>query len=517
MPDGPGYIASLDIGTTTIRCQIFDSRAKIRGNSFDQVKIHFGASSGVEIDPDELWDSIIQVVKTAVQDAEISISEVKSLAIATQRATFITWRRDTGQHLHRFITWKDLSAVELTKKVNSSWRIKIMKQAAWFGHFITRITSLGVLSHINFASTHVSMRFLHILQTNQEVQEALQQNNLLFGTVDTWIIYKLTGGQLYVTDISNASATGLYDPFNLCWSFIPRYIGIGKISFLPTVVENDFQYGETLQKIFGVPIKIGAVMSDQSASMYGSGCCKENDVKLTLGTGAFLNLNTGQHIRRTAHGLYPLVGWKISKKMVYLTEVACSDAGSLIQWLMENESLQHPEDLTKIATSVKDNGGVYFIPAFSGLGPPFNNETATSGFIGIKPDTKRAHMVRAVLESIVYRTTLAYNLLEETCGSGKRTYIRLDGGVSKSDFICQLLSNLTNLLVKRVNLEMATLGAALLAGQLCDFWKDPSDVVDLSKVEDIFKPTNNETIVKEIKTDFRNWQIAAQRFMNWYG
>ncbi|CAG9765843.1 unnamed protein product [Ceutorhynchus assimilis] len=453
--------------------------------------------------------------KLANSYGDLSIKQVNSLAISTQRGTFITWRKDTGVPLHNFITWKDLRAAELIKQINGSWKMMALRTGSFLLHFLTRITKLAVLSHLKFASSHVTIRLLWFLQNHPEVQKALQEQNLMFGTLDTWLIYKLTKGKFYVTDISNASATGMFDPFSLCWSFLPKIFKI-PIDIFPMVVDNSYDFGEVTKDIFGEGIKIGAVMSDQSASMYGSCCFNKNDIKVTLGTGAFLNLNTAERIQGVSHGMYPLVGWKNENEVVYLAEVACSDAGSLMQWMLAIGLISNSEESSYIANSVKDNGGVYFIPAFSGLGPPINNESAATGFIGIKPTTNKAHMIRAVLESIAYKIAMAYDLLNSECPTTSLMYIKADGGVSKNDFICQLLANLTNLNVKRSKFEMATLGVAYFAGQSCGFWKSKEDILKIDRVEDVFKPTENQTLAKELRDNLENWQRAADRFTSWY-
>lgn len=464
--DSIGYIAALDVGTTTVRCQIINQQGTYVGSAFGKVKLHYRDISSVEIDPEELWTDIIRVIKEAIKDANTNVRNIRSLGISTQRCTFITWRKDNGKPFHNFITWKDLRASDLIKEINKSWKIWALHMGTYLAYIFTRHLKFGMVSRLKFASNHVTIRLLWLLQNNREVQKALFEKNLMFGTMDTWLIYKLTGGKTYVSDISNASATGMYDPFSLCWSFIPKYINV-PISLLPPVVDNDYEFGETLPDIFGVPIQIGAVMADQSASMYGSCSFKINDIKLTLGTGGFLDNNTGSSIHGSLNGMYPLVGWRIKNKLVYLSEVPCSDAGSLIEWMLAVGLIPTPNESTIIANNVKHNGGVYFIPAFSGLGPPINNETASSGFIGIKPNTGKEYMVRAVLESIVYRTAMAYGLIKKE-DDKKFTCLRIDGGVSKNDFICQMLADLTNLTIKRMSSEMATVGVAYVAGLSCD-------------------------------------------------
>ncbi|XP_066245713.1 putative glycerol kinase 5 [Euwallacea similis] len=509
--DSLGFIAALDIGTTTLRCQIIDHTGRCRGASFNKIKLLYPDSKSVEINPDELWKTIVDVVKMAIKNANISVGEVCFLAISSQRATFVTWRKDTGETLHNFITWKDLRAADITEQINNSWKMTALHTGSSVAHFLTRQTKFGIVANLKFTCSHVTPRLLWLFQNNQDVRDALNSQNLQFGTIDTWLVHKLTRGKSYVTDISNASATGLYDPFSLCWSIIPKYFNI-PLSILPPIVDNDFDFGETWGDIFGVPIKIGTVMSDQSAAMFGTLSLNKGDVKVTLGTGAFLNVNTGKEIKEGGRGVYPLVGWRIKGEGVYLNEVACSDAGSLVQWLLAIGLISNVSEISTLIHKTEDSGGVYFVPAFSGLGPPINDESAASGFIGIGARTRKEHLVRAVLESIVYRTVLAYNLFDNK----NLRNLKVDGGVSGSDFICQLLADLTGVAVCRANVEMSTLGAAYLAGLNCGFWASSEEVTAIVKSGDIFKPTTCEKGFKSAAEKLEKWQKAAERFMHWY-
>ncbi|XP_066140723.1 putative glycerol kinase 5 [Euwallacea fornicatus] len=509
--DSLGFIAALDIGTTTLRCQIIDHKGECKGASFDKINLLYPDSKSVEIFPDELWKATIDVVKMAIKNADISVGEVRSLAISSQRATFVTWRKDTGETLHNFITWKDLRAANITEQINSSWKMAALHTGSSVAHFLSRQIKFGIVANLKFTCSHVTPRLLWLFQNNQDVRDALSSQNLQFGTIDTWLVYKLTSGKTYVTDISNASATGLYDPFSLCWGIIPKYFNI-PLSILPPVVDNDFDFGETCSDIFGVPVKIGTVVSDQSAAMFGTLSHNEGDVKLTLGTGAFLNVNTGKGIKEAGKGVYPLVGWRIKGNGVYLNEVACSDAGSSVQWLFKIGLISNVSELSNLIDKTKDNGGVYFVPAFSGLGPPINDECAASGFIGIGASTRKEHLIRAVLESIVYRTVLAYNLFDNK----KLQNIIVDGGVSGSDFICQLLADLTGVKVRRANEEMSTLGAAYLAGLNCGFWANSEEVRAIAKDGNVFKPTMSEKVLKSAVEKLEKWRKAAERFMHWY-
>lgn len=509
------FIASLDIGTTTVRCIILNREAKTIGSSYANVNLLYPKADYFEIDPNELWTTVVSVIKGAIKNAHIEVEQIKSLGISTQRATFITWRKNDGSYLHNFITWKDLRAKELVKKVNSYWSIIGLRWAAYTIYTFTRNKKYLLGSRIKFFSNHVSIRLLYQLLNNVNLQKAIAENNAMFGSLDTWLLYKLTGGQTYVTDISNASATALFDPFDLQWSIICKLFDI-PVSLLPPVVNNDYNFGNVSADIFGHPIKIGCILSDQSSSMFGTCCFNENDLKITLGTGGFLNVNTSNHIQPSGEGMYPLVGWKLKDELNYILEIPCNDVGSIIQWGINAEFIDDPAKSEEIAKSVDNNDGVYFIAAFSGLGVPINNEKAGTGFVGIKPTTKKAHLIRALLESVVFRTTLCYRSLKKE-RPNKYESIRIDGGVSKNNFICQMLADITRVKVERFeSVEMSALGVAFLTGLNEGYWTDRCEIQKLCKIQQIFLPSSDKKYCEYLETQLSNWYKAAQRLKSWY-
>ncbi|RZC37760.1 glycerol kinase 5, partial [Asbolus verrucosus] len=451
MLQSESYIASLDVGTTTIRCQIINSLTQIIGSSQTtvsnkilklQVQLLYPKPGFVEINNEQLWEQILRVIKDAISDAQLTAKDIKCFGISTQRATFTTWRRDTGVPFHNFITWKDIRAKELCKELNSSLLMKIFRSTAYSLYLITRKDRFLTGSRMKIASNHVSGRLLWVIHNIPEIKEALDEDNVMFGTLETWLLYKFTNGRLHVSDISNASATGFFDPFVAEWSsWSKHFLGVPH-EILPQVVANDFNFGSTAENIFGVSIPIRCVMADQSSSMIASSCFACDDIKVTLGTGAFLDVNTADKIHTSVTGIYPVIG-ETDSFQGFITE---------------------PSETSRIASSIEDSDGVYFIPAFSGLGPPINDILAGSGFMGIKPTTTKNHLVRSVLEGIIFRITLAYQTLKK---ERKRDYMKIivDGGVSKNDFLCQMLADLIGICVERLaSSEMSVLGVGFLAG-----------------------------------------------------
>ncbi|KAI5643034.1 putative glycerol kinase 5 [Phthorimaea operculella] len=527
------YILTLDIGTTTIRSFIFNSRAETVANAVDQVVLHYPSPGFVEIDPDELWNSIVGVVGTALRNAKLSAGQIQAMGMSTQRSTFITWSRETGKPFHRFITWKDLRADKLVKQWNKSYTWKLIKVAAYALYLVSGSKRFRAGSVLKFMNTQTTLRLCWAMQNIPALKEAIKSNDAMFGTLDCWLLYRLTDKKIHMTDVSSASATGFFDPFTMQWaSWAQTLFGI-QLSSLPTVVDTAGpHFTSTSPKIWGHAIPIMSCMADQTASMWGSCCFEVGDVKLTMGTGTFFNINTGSTPHASVSGLYPVVGWRLGDELVYsaeganndtasiiqwaqnLAEGANNDTASIIQWAQNLDLFENPQETAEIANSVPDSDGVFFIPAFSGLGPPYNDGSAASGLVGMRPSTSKAHLVRAVLESLAFRTAQLY-----ACVRAETSYtfnsIRLDGGVSNNDFIAQLVADLTGLRVERpVHVEMSSLGCALIVGLQLGLWKSKEELKTLFKIGSVFHPRPH--VKKSYEHTFAKWEDAVRRMCGWY-
>ncbi|KAJ0174116.1 hypothetical protein K1T71_010262 [Dendrolimus kikuchii] len=509
------YILTLDIGTTTIRSYIYNSRVETVGKAFDQVVLHYPRAGFVEIDPDELWISIIEVVKRSLKNASLSAGQITAMGISTQRGTFINWSKTTGKHYHNFITWKDLRADKLVKDWNESFTWKFIKTGAFVLFLLLRSKRFRAGSVFKFMNTQTSLRLCWALQNLPILKAAVQNNDAMFGTLDTWLLYKLTGGKIHMTDVSSASATGFYDPFTMQWAGWAATLLDIPTGALPIVVDTAGEhFTNTLPSIWGHAIPIRSCMADQTASMWGSCCFDEGDVKLTMGTGTFFNINTGPTTHASVSGLYPIVGWRLGNELVFSAEGANNDTASIVKWAQNLGLFNNPEETADIANSVPDSGGVFFIPAFSGLGPPYNDGTAASGFIGVKPTSTRAHMVRAVLESLAFRTVQLYDCAKRETDYTFRN-IRLDGGVSNNDFIAQLVADLTGLRVERpVHVEMSSLGCAHIVGLHLGIWKSKDELRAMRKVGCVFSP--RPLVRKMYEPIIAQWQDAVRRMFGWY-
>ncbi|XP_047518640.1 putative glycerol kinase 5 [Pieris napi] len=509
------YILSLDIGTTTIRAFIYNSRTETIAKAVDHVILHYPEPGYVEIDPDELWNSVVDVINKALKSAKLNPRQITAMGISTQRSTFTTWSRVTGRPFHRFITWKDLRADKLVKYWNNSYLWKFIKVGAYVLYMVSRSKRFKAGSVFKFSNNQTTLRLYWALLNVPELKIAIEKNDAMFGTLDTWLLYKMTDKKIHMTDVSSASATGFFDPFTMQWAGWAMSIFGISFDMLPTIVDtagNHFTC--TAKEIWGHAIPIKSCIADQTASMWGSCCFDVGDVKLTMGTGTFFNINTGSSPHASVSGLYPVVGWRLGQELVFSAEGANNDTASIIKWAHNLGLFEKPEDTADIAMSVPDSDGVFFIPAFSGLGPPYNDCTAASGFIGMKPSTTKAHLVRAVLEAIAFRTAQLYDCVRKETNYTFNT-IRMDGGVSNNDFVAQLVADLTGLKVERpVEVEMSSLGCAHLVGLTLGIFKSKEELKSLRKIGTVFTPRAH--VKKSYDVTISRWENAVKRMCGWY-
>ncbi|KAH1165663.1 hypothetical protein KIL84_023222 [Mauremys mutica] len=472
------YVVGVDVGSTTLRCHVYDKKAAVRGSSSKKVETLYPHLGWVELDPEVLWTQFMDVIKEAVQAAGLQMNQIAGLGISTQRGTFITWNKKTGKPFHNFISWQDLRAADLVNSWNRGLILKVIHVISTMLHFLTRSDQYVIASSLTFTTQHVSLRLSWVLQNITEVQQAANENNCCFGTIDTWLLYKLTKGSVYATDYSNASSTGVFDPFQMCWSsFLSKLFSI-PMSIYPPVEDTNHSFGSVDAEIFGVPIPIVALVADQQAAMFGECCFHAGDVKLTMGTGIFWDVNTGNHLHTPSADLFTSV-----------------------------------DETARMARSVVDSEGVCFVPSFSGLQVPVNDPCACASFMGLKPSTTRNHLIRAMLESIAFRNKQLYDTIVKEVRV-PLTNIRADGGVSNNSFVMQMTSDLINKKIdKPVNTDMSCLGAAFLAGLALGFWTDKEQLKKLRRTEIVFEPQRDSG---EYKLAVDNWTKAVQRSLNWY-
>ncbi|CAG7831140.1 unnamed protein product [Allacma fusca] len=435
--EGEKFVAALDLGTTVVRCLVIDQNGVVRGEEKSNLILEYPKPGYVEVDPVVLWDQVLQVIKEAVKNAGIPPSSLTCMSITTQRSSFLCWDINNNEPLCNIITWKDLRSAGLVKTWNSSW-----------------------------------------------IREKIAMNQVRFGTLDTFLIDKLTDGEKHVTDYSCASPTGFFDPYVLGWADWALKMFSIPSSILPQVVPTVGDHFGTCKIFRGIEIPILCSIADQSASVFGSGLFNYGNVKVTLGTGAFLDVNTGGNPHTSVAGIFPLVGWKFGSDLVYLAEGISKDAGTIVEWGKSIGLYDNVNETSSLAESVPHSNGVFFIPAFNGVQAPYNDTSASAGFIGVTATAKKAHMVRALLESIAFRVHQLLSVMHSEADFNFE-YIRADGGVARNDFILQTIANLTGKRVERpTSTEATALGCALMAGIHAGIWSSREEVQSFYKISE---------------------------------
>ncbi|KAK3699395.1 hypothetical protein QZH41_018550 [Actinostola sp. cb2023] len=328
----PCNIIAVDVGTTLITCHLFDKSGLSKYNTSRKIELLYPQPGWVEIEPYQLWEQFQDVIWETMAAEQITPEDVTCIGIATQRATFLTMDRKTGKPQHNFITWQDLRSNEHTENWNKSLALKTLQTSSKFLHMISRRKKFLLGSVINFSPQHASMRLDYVLKHHNELRRKAENGSLLFATIDTWLLWKLTRNRHHITDYSNASSTGMFDPFVLEWSSLLTSLLNIPVSILPKIVDTCGTICDSAKEIFGAPIPIKAVVADQQSAMFGQCCFDVGDVKCTFGTGTFIDVNTGKFPHASIAGLYPLVGWKIGSEIVYVAEGSASGTATAIEW-----------------------------------------------------------------------------------------------------------------------------------------------------------------------------------------
>ncbi|NXF32830.1 GLPK protein, partial [Nyctibius bracteatus] len=473
-----------------------------------QVESLYPRPGWVELDPEVLWNQFVGVIKEAVQDAGLHMRQIAGLGISTQRSTFITWHKRTGKPFHNFISWQDLRSAELVNSWNKSLLLKVIHVIFTVLHFLTRNDQYLAPSFLTFSTQQTSMKLSWVFKNIHEAAEAARKKNCYFGTVDTWLLYRLTKGAVYATDYSNASATGIFEPFTKCWN--PTLCNLLSIpmSIYPPVKDTSFNFGSSDCEIFGVPIPIMAVVADQQSAMFGECCFHPGDVKLTMGTGGFWNVNTGERLFASQRS-------KLVK--FYLTLDFCllviyeeiEENNKSYDLCIFTDLFTNVDETAKMARSIVDSQGVCFVPGFQ---VSVNDPYLCASFMGLKPSTTRNHLVRAILESVAFRNKQLYDIIVKKVRIPLQT-IRADGGVSNNSFVMQMTSDLINKKIEKpANADMSSLGAAFLAGLATGFWTDKEQLKKLRRIEAVFEPQKDS---EEYKPAMDTWLQATKCSLHW--
>lgn len=489
------YILTLDIGTTNIKAFLFDKNGDIFAEALRRPEYLLDKTGKVEQDPQEIWVYSREVMEEVINSKKLLAEDIETIGIATQRGSCLFWNKKTGKAYSNIITWQDKRSALLAEKATYSFKMKLIRGFSKVGYFFTRKTKFLTGSLLKYATDMASVRTGYFLKNNPELADKVKEpeNNIIWGTVDTWIIWNLTGGEIHATDYSNASSTGLLDPFTLKWNSIalksfkiPRHV-------LPEIRETKGDFGSTT--LFGAGIiSITAVQADQQASLFGQCCFDYGNMKITNGTGSFIDINTGDTPKASKRRLYPLVAWRIDGKTTYLLEGISHNTGNIIDWIQKELILfRNPAETEKMALSVESTNGVYFLPTLSsGISYPIWDPSARGNLFGISLDTKREHIIRAVLEGICFRIKdITLGIMEDINIPVKR--IKVDGGVSQNKFVLQFLSDILGIEIEHSqNPEMTALGVTFMAGLATGFWKSLDELRILSKVDKVYSPKISE-------------------------
>ena len=467
------YIMALDQGTTSSRCIIFNKKSEIVSMAQKELKQYYPFDGWVEHDPNEILNSQIEVAREAMQKIRIAHTNISAIGITNQRETAVVWDKNTGQPVYNAIVWQCRRTADMCGMLTKEgWKEKIQKKC-------------GLVIDPYFSGTKIKW----ILENIPGAREKAENGNLLFGTIDTWLIWNLTKGRLHITDHSNASRTMLYNIFELKWDKeILEHLNIPE-AMLPEVKPSSCVYGESDPSFFGGPVIIAGIAGDQQAALFGQACYEPGTVKNTYGTGCFMLMNTGKKPVLSKNGLLTTIAWKINGKIEYALEGSVFTAGAAVQWLRdEMQLIKNAADSEYWALKVKDNGGVYVVPAFTGLGAPYWDAYARGAIFGLTRGANKSHIIRAVLESLAYQTFDVLEAMRADSGISLKT-LKVDGGASANDFLMQFQADMIQASVERpACIETTALGAAYLAGLAVGYWANKSEIISSYKISKIFKP-----------------------------
>ncbi|MFH0867462.1 MAG: glycerol kinase GlpK, partial [Bacteroidota bacterium] len=456
IPKQKKYILSIDQGTTSCRSILFNKEAKAVRISQKEIRQIFPKPGWVEHDPEEIFKIQLDVCRDVIEKAKISAENIAAIGIANQRETTVLWNKKTGKPVYNAIVWQDTRTNAICNKMRSEG----------YGDLVKEKTGLVIDSYFS------AIKIKWILDNVKNVRKQAEKGEILFGTIDTWLLWNLTGGKCHFTDYSNALRTMLFDITNLCWDReMLRIFGIPE-NILPEIKPSSCHFGNTSEKIFKkVSVPLYGIAGDQQAALFGHGCTEEGMLKNTYGTGCFMLMNTGAKKIISTNGLLTTIAWGISGKVEYALEGSVFIAGAAVQWLRDNmKIISRASDSERLALKVKERKEIYFVPAFSGLGTPYWDMNACGALIGLKRDTGIPDIARAVLEAIAFQTKDVIVSMEEDSGI-KIKSLKVDGGATANNFLMQFQSDILNISVeKSEQSEQTALGVAFFAGLACGFW-----------------------------------------------
>jgi len=511
------YVLGIDVGTTRLRCFAINHEGEVLSSHFTPVKVLHPEQGHCEIDPEGIWQDFKEVVSKTLSKGSLNPSEAACMGITAQRNSFLLWNRETGEPICNIITWQDRRAATVCKDWNESMQFKFINAGASMLHMVTRSDRFLAASIITLTTQQVAPRLYWAINNIPGAKDLMNRDLLNFGTMDSWMLWKLTKGKVHATDYSNVCTTVVYDPFQLKYSdIILNLMGFSK-SMFPKVLDSGGDFGIVHESHFGAAIPITGNIADQSSATFAQGCWNSGDLKCTLGTGMFLQINTGKKPHASLSGFYPVIGWKIGKELVYFAEANFPSCGTVIEWGKSFGFYSDPAETEAMAESVSNSEGVCFVPAFDGIQVPYNDPRAVAGVLGLTHNTRKEHIVRSMLESLAYTFKQVYDVgTEEINLPHKRLCV--DGGVSRNGFIMQLTSDLIGKELQRPkDVDMTVYGAIYVAGLASGFWKNRDEIFQFWALDQKFVPSNHQLDEQKAKMfEYKRWQLAVQRSLEWY-
>lgn len=490
------YVLALDQGTSSSRTLIFDKDLNIVGSEQQEFNQFYPHAGWVEHNPEEIWKTQIETAKNLINKLKINPDEIASIGIANQRETIIVWDKKTGIPIYNALVWQDNRTADICKD---------LKEKGW-SDYIKKNTGLVIDSY--FSATKIQW----ILQHVEGAKEKAKNGELLAGTIDTWLVWKLSNGRMHITDYSNASRTMLFNIRDLKWD--KKLLDLFEIpeKMLPEVRMSSEIYGNSDAIVFGKEIPIAGIAGDQQAALFGQTCFNEGMAKNTYGTGCFMLMNTGKNMVESKSGLITTIAWGINGEIKYALEGSVFIAGAAIKWLRDALKLiKTASETERIANEVKDTEEIYVVPAFSGLGAPYWDMYARGAILGLTQGVTDKHIVRATLESLAYQTMDVLKAMEKDSGIELKT-LNVDGGASANNFLLQFQSDILNVEVVRPdNIETTALGAACLAGLASGFWSI-NDITRRRKIDRTFSPLMDEQTRNKL---YNGWKKAVEKAMHW--
>lgn len=490
-------ILALDQGTTSSRAIVFDHGGRAVGSAQQEFPQLLPKPGEVEHDPEAIWTSQLAVAKAALASAHLPASDIAAIGVTNQRETTILWDRATGRPVANAIVWQSRVSAPICDRLKADGLAETIRQKT------------GLVVDAYFSGTKIK----HLLDTVTGLRSRAEKGEILFGTVDTFLIWRLTGGKQHVTDVSNASRTLLFNIHTLEWDDeLLKILGVPR-AMLPQVRSSSEVYGETLPEHLGAAVPIAGDAGDQQAATFGQACFQPGAAKNTYGTGCFMLLNTGEKVIESKNNLLTTVGWKVGGRVTYCLEGSVFVAGAVVQWLRDGLGwIEKSSDVEALAATVPNSDGVYLVPAFVGLGAPYWDPYARGTIIGLTRGTTKAHIARAAVDSMAYQTRDLLEAMRQDSGL-QLAELKVDGGASVNNALMQFQADVLGAKVRRpVVSETTALGAAYLAGLAVGYWKDTADVAGNWALDHEFTPGVDAKVRNQ---QYAGWQKAVKRSLDW--